>query len=428
MKTVYIVIILALLFVTQFFSYKNWNVTLGGQIANYISILLFLYVLYYLYKIRWHYIDIQIVLLLGTPLLSYLSLVFYSHGDPVQIKNYLYPLACVALYFVYRQNRIKESDIVIPYLIIGFAVLLIQIFQQLNLSSALFGLRTEEFMESYHTNDIVEIRNGIYRFRLDVTFYATFVGLYYCWEKYLYKQKTLYLCLFILLSISIYLYLARQIMFVSFAVVAFSFLLQRGMNRIKSFLLVSIFLFILYVFHDSLFGQLMKHASSDSELRMAEYLFFWGESTKNPIVFLFGHGYGNQLTEIQATYRYYASDVGVIGQMYYFGFIWIVVFFVSLISILYKYWHQLPLYINMFLITILFDSVLISPFSIPSHRFTYVTILYLCYYHVIKKNIVNSVKCVKRKPLLTGGKHNVTVIQNIINDEKIMETKHDNAS
>ena len=70
------------------------------------------------------------------------------------------------------------------------------------------------------------------------------------------------------------------------------------------------------------------------------------QSVSNPILFITGHGYPDLLWKWGEQLGYWYNDIGILGQIYPYGIIWLIVYLRIVYCFLIKYKKNLPVYIR----------------------------------------------------------------------------------
>lgn len=137
---------------------------------------------------------------------------------------------------------------------------------------------------------------------------------------------------------------------------------------------------MLYLGFDVLFGEYVQEASSqirnDENVRIYTYPFFIDKIFENPLTFFFGSGHPEVAGRWAQFYHFYASDIGIVGAWFTYGFFWVVIYFVQLYIILYKYRHVVPTYLKLYVISSLITSPMIFAYRNPIENIVWAILLY----------------------------------------------------
>lgn len=385
-------IISLLLFTTNFFAYVNWNSTISGHISYFLVGTMVLITILNHQKIKSFKprFNTIVLLLIFLPLLSFITM-SENGAEPEFYKRYVYSLGIMFIYYIFIIYRVTPKTLIVSFFIIAFAVFIIQVVQQFNISNAIFGVYSEND-ESYVNLGYAETRSGLYRFRLGIAYYVTFWALYYSYERLLKKADFISLFVFSFLLTSIYLYLTRQIMAVTILCLFISvFIKGKKQTNIFQLLFAFMLVYVVYSNKDVILSSYFMHSKGEfegQETRDNAFLFFWLEILKNSNSFLFGNGWHQVQLYYQDEYGMFSSDVGLVGQIFHYGMIWGITFVVSYLYIIIKSFKYIPLYLRLFVITIFIDLLLISPFQRTSLTMVFMTGIYMCeyYYREHKQN------------------------------------------
>lgn len=374
-----------LLVQTNFFRLKYWE----GSISIASSYLIFGLVFWTLCKYKAFAIGPKplksiIVLLMALPWTGAIVMET-TEGGIGSFSFYLFLVLSFSMFFVLY--RLKATERLLLKIVISFAVIVfvLQVFQQFRPSDVLFAKYSEEMlmrMDSY-----AEIRNGLYRWRFE-TYTITLLALYYSWSKLLehftYRRLLLAGCLFA----SMYLYLTRQVMFSTVITLASSFFIKRGEMKIWQTVLFGIAAILMFLLGDLLFGELIeftKNESFEGNIRDLTFAYYWGRDTESIEAFLFGHGLSKDIEMMKENYMLVVTDIGIIGQWFIFGVLWIIVYFYTLFRMLIKERKRVPLYVKLFLLGTFINSFWIFPYRREYEFFIWTIVLYLT-----SKNISNN--------------------------------------
>ena len=141
----------------------------------------------------------------------------------------------------------------------------IQIIQQFTYPIVVCGTFDENEMLRKGLLEDVEIRNGLYRFRLNTNGIFTMIILFYVWGRMKTKMMIKYFIVFIILLASIYLSLTRQLIVTSLVtLILFSFCGKGIKTKIASFLFLFFLSIVLWIYFEQLFGEFIETTSSST--------------------------------------------------------------------------------------------------------------------------------------------------------------------
>lgn len=145
---------------------------------------------------------------------------------------------------------------------------------------------------------------------------------------------------------------------------------------------------LMFLLGDLLFGELIeftKNESFEGNIRDLTFAYYWGRDTESIEAFLFGHGLSKDIEMMKENYMLVVTDIGIIGQWFIFGVLWIIVYFYTLFRMLIKERKRVPLYVKLFLLGTFINSFWIFPYRREYEFFIWTIVLYLT-----SKNISNN--------------------------------------
>ena len=198
----------------------------------------------------------------------------------------------------------------------------IQLFQQFSYPNCWFGIHDEE--RQAITKELAEQRNGLWRFRMHINGFYTCPILFaaWIWLQRKFDIRTMIVCS--LLMVSVYLTLTRQVMVACIFALFMSSFIGEQKNKKAALLLGLLFIVDLYEYYDVLFSSLseqIKDESTEDNIRLFSATYFWEESLKSPLTFLFGYcahhqdsGFGDLMSHLNKDYGFYISDVVLLDK------------------------------------------------------------------------------------------------------------------
>ncbi len=374
-----VVVFLLLLFFSNAYNYVYWDSQLARQLCYFIGLII-LFLCFDPRILRWKF-NILILALFIEPMLSLISVINYEKS--IGNENIL-NMTIGSLYllpFVFKRFHFKEHDLISGLVIFALLGLFIQIFQLLNPSLASFGLYKESIGHEFY----VESRNGINRYRLDIYMESLFC-LFYYWDKFMRLITMKYFVLILAFMFSIYVYLSRQIILISILGILFSFIFYYRHNiKINHLIFLSIFAVIGIICSSYLFDELLLKTSdelNEDNIRVTCFYFYGEKILRSPLTFLIGSGMPNELEYWKSMLKLTPSDIGIVGEMFYFGALWILLYFYTLYVCVVKQRKQTPMYVTVFLVSTFIASYQIFPY-VYNHRDMHVLwaiVLYLAFY------------------------------------------------
>lgn len=385
-KFILIFTFLFIIYTTNFINYSYWNPTLGGR----ISYFLYLFIGYLALKsnISRYQLPLKniITLLFFIPLLCIITKIFH-YGESISDEKIIIFSGLTFLFFyIFYKYHITENDIIKLLSIFGLIVFIIQVYQQILPSKAIFGIYNENTL-GYETDNIASIRNNLYRFRLGTSLFTIFCTYYY-WDQFRQKIDIKNFILFIIFLVSIYLYMTRQLMISTIITLCFSIFYIRNIKiRISVILTIILLMIILFYYSDILFGALIeqtKEEVNEENIRLLAFGFYWNKIITNPLTFILGSGHPESLNIWQNEFKLWTSDIGIIGSMFHYGLLWIILYFHIIYLVLKKYAKFLPLYIKLYMLGTFINSILIFPYRDAKEYIIITIILYISSINILK--------------------------------------------
>lgn len=382
-----ILIFFFILFTTNFFNYSGWDPTLAGWCSYFIYSYILIVVLKHRCIIKkihspFKYWPIHYMALIAISVIS--GVVMHETSIFSEKGTLTVSLVFLTYYYLYIK-KISENDIIILFTIAGLCIFVIQIFQLAFPQNAVFGT----FDPDESRSDVASMRNGIYRFMIGGVFVTLFC-LYYYWSKLCegFKMTRFLMCTVFL--ISMYLFLTRQIMLATIITLVLSSFFVRN-KKIRQYVMLSSILLciILVAYSETLFGSLLRQTSeeaSEDNIRLLSFSFYWNKIISNPVSFLFGNGHPSALMHWQYDLRLFVSDIGFVGEMYYYGLLWILLYFFTIYMIIVKYRRSIPLYLKLFTFGTFINSILVFPYRSAYEYFIWISMIYICSLHISCRN------------------------------------------
>lgn len=289
-------------------------------------------------------------------------------------------------YFTFYLLKLNEKEIVCALTIFGIATLAIQLYQQLDSATILFGYNEDDLESGYFVK-----RNGIRRFFVGVS-NVGLVCLYFYWSKILEKFNICKFLLFVFFVLSIYLYLTRQVLIATGVSLFMSFFIVHKKSIQKKAFVYTIVAFIMgLLIYDIAFADFVTYSQTNTysmDVRLSAIPFFFSKWFDSFFSLLLGHGRLN--AEVQWGYiGLNASDIGFIGEAFTFGVVWILVYFGLVLKFLLSYRRLIPPYLIFFLFGTFINSIFIFPYKNSASGFIWAAFLYIanCY---ISPKIIHS--------------------------------------
>ena len=377
-------------FLSGGFSFTAWP--LGDK--TYIRTLSVILLFYFVFKVSLKKTQNFRRYVLALAFLPFVS-VFYSYheyGQPVfdGIKGTL-PSLLWLFYFVFHRFKIREASFLKAVFYIAVFIVMVQIVQQLTYPDVLFGVHDEE--ELAPNQELASNRNGIWRFYIGSNGVFTAIILFFVWCKMRMRFREKHLLIIVLMLVSIYLTLTRQLIFSALLTLFLSYFL--GKKNIKLWVLLSglAIVVLLYIYSDTLFGDFIKQTEDESSkdyIRFISANYFWTETFTSVQAMFFGHGtavsgyFLSLKDDLEEEYSFHVNDVGFIGMMWVYGLFYVYLCYDLLMQLFWDKKSSVPLYIRLFVIFASVISVMIFPMFSYVQRVMWCFLLYICDIHINK--------------------------------------------
>ncbi len=396
-------LIIIIVLVRKGFNFKLWNANLNYILGGIICCIAF-YVSVYWAKFKNYKFASIIVLLSILPFFSIINSYTFFDQSPISSIISSMKIAFIAyIYFILHKFKVKESTLLQVFFIISLFIVIVQIVQQFTYPSIYFGGWNEYQMEILNKTEVdIEIRNGIYRFRI-MGYSYTFIMLIIFWTLNRIKTNVSLVMLVGIMLVSIYLTLTRQIIISTIITLLYSlFFVNKGTKFFfKSLLWLIPGVIILYYNFDILFNEFIIKTSNDAtsdNIRIATLNYFWNDYIKSPLTILFGYGmpgssgaYHDYIDRL-ARLGFYDSDIGILGYAWKFGLLYVVICFYTYYLLFFKYKDSCPQYIKLYIVFKTIMSPMIFPFyGEPNMLFT-AFLLYICDLHINKSPLALHLK------------------------------------
>lgn len=399
-----IYILMGLVVVSQGVSYVHWNVNIWNPLIKLICIIGACYILTHRELLVCRFKGL-ICFLAFYPLVSiFTSAEMYGQGVSESIKAVL-PNFVWLIYFLLHKTNVSEQAIIKAFSIFALIVVGLQVVQQFTYPVADFGVDTPEIMHALGRSEKAGMRNGIYRFWVNQNGYVTMVVLLFFLFK-LKEQFSITTFLFVVLMlVSVYLTLTRQVMASAGLIVVLALLkFETRKDLIKAFFFLSLLALGGYYFSDVLFGELSEQTqdeANEDNIRVFSYLFYWEKITENAVTFILGNGMaGNvgpfkKLMDLwQFDYGYWPVDIGVVGFWFHYGLIYIMGFFYANYLLLLRYRRDAPAYLSLTVLFTFLMSIMAFPYWGQFTYFFWPFVFYLYDLHLDHSNLVYTEKSV----------------------------------
>lgn len=164
----YVITFFLFVLTTSCFSYIYWNPTLGGQILRCFDLIFIFLYFRNKRKIVNANFEREVNWIFKLAFLSVIGNTFLYHQSPMQNVINTCSHAFILYYFLLHFYGIKEKIIIAILTILVLMILFIQLVQQFTFPIAPFGIN----IQAETTNNLIEIRNGLFRFRIETACFA----------------------------------------------------------------------------------------------------------------------------------------------------------------------------------------------------------------------------------------------------------------
>lgn len=383
-----------IILMTSGFKCIYWNSTYAGWFRNIILFGSLIYLICNKTKGQQYHFRQEVIFMMFLPFLSIInSSMIYSqsifHSFVILITQFTW-----VLYFLLHKYRVQEETILRVFLYVSLFIVMVQIIQQFTYPNAPFGTKSASVMLETGAAEAADQRNGLWRFRMNENAFFTAPILFALWSKVKSKMSAKQVFFILLLLVSVYLTLTRQVMIACILAIFFSMFMGKKKMNLTALILGLLLIGGLYVYYDVLFSSLAEQTKNDSDednVRLLAAAEFWAESIKSPLTFLFGYGlpdatsaYGAHMMQLRLFYGFYTSDIGFIGQIFERGFLYVFVCYYMLYKLFFKLKKIVPLYIRMFVVFTGAMSIMIFPCISPAQTIVWALLLYICDLHINK--------------------------------------------
>lgn len=389
-STLFYVLTLCLLIVLfNGFNFLLWYEFVQNRyyLALYVVALLFflLYINDKQFKCTYFYGYIKFLFL--WPIVPTIISLFYGCEFVTSLISILGWTFASMMFLYYKKFQISEESLMTILTVMGTITAVIQIYQQINPEFAVFGIFNDDMQDLY--GELSEIRNGLYRFKVGCAMLQMLCFFYY-FDNVTKKITIKNIVFFVLFTVSIYLYLTRQIMVAVGCSCLYLLYYKFKNSKVNTKLLVfvsSVSLFLLgSIYWDNLFGSLIgdyKEDTHTTDIRFDFIQWILNYYLDNFLPCLFGHG-PDAFQYALRNRDYHLADIGFLGESYYYGLIWGFVYIGMIYKIFTKCFKAIPLYLKLFFIASTIISIFIFPYTNRPTMVTWVSVLYLSDFYLNK--------------------------------------------
>lgn len=377
------VVFLSLLFYTHYFSYFLWEDTRGPKLIWIFILGCFMATVLLMKRARGYDLNNRrIFAILFIPVFAgFIKIMTTTQSLETERISILLFFATLQ-YFFLKELRVSEKQIVYTITLFGLITLALQVYQQTPESIPLFGIVNND------EANMGSERNGVFRFYIGCYYVAVFCLLY--WWASLFKKVTVWrIILVVCFLASTYLYMVRQLIIISLLAIFLSFFFIQSRKAKIWGVAVAITLSILLItFYELLFENLVDDYRNDTwttDIRFRCMDYVLGQIFDNPFLAIIGHGH-DIIEKVWMRNHFFIADIGFIGQAYYYGLVWVVLYFSTLYVYCIKKYEQTPLGIKLFMIGTMINSPFAMVYTSNSDMFLWICLLYIGHLHIDNKN------------------------------------------
>lgn len=340
----------------------------------------------------------EVILLMILPFISGISSMLEFNQGLYETVVACIPSLLWGTYFFLHKNNVPYNKVLRFLLFFSLIGMLIMAVQQFFPEKAVFGVSV-----STESDEIAEVRNGLYRFRIGGAGCAGLFLFAYYWGKMVNTYKRRWLAISFCLLLYLYLTLTRQVILSVLLIVVLTFLMRKKGNSTTSFLLALCILGSLFFFRDTLFGafieQTSEQTSNSDDVRFLEYTYFFNEILTKPIIFVLGTGVPHASSSLGDYYRHleqlnlFSSDIGLIGAWFNYGILYVLLFIWCMYKMCVKLRHLLPTYFKVYWICVIVVLPLAFPWGSNLSNLMWCFILYIMDLELKNRKQIRTIIC-----------------------------------
>jgi hypothetical protein len=158
------------------------------------------------------------------------------------------------------------------------------------------------------------------------------VGYFLMLQKYLLTNKLKYMLVNFMILLIVILLGGRQLLLIILFLTVISLIISRKIkNKLSIYFLILIGMIPLYFIFQNIFLELLSATAENigkggSDMRIKAIRYFLLDSFPNTMSYITGNGipsttsaYGRRILMISSKYKYFVSDIGIIGNYFYYG-------------------------------------------------------------------------------------------------------------
>lgn len=327
------------------------------------------------------------LILISTILSMFMSSILWNQGLYDTVKGFYFYFPILVFFFLCAKNAdVQEVEKALVMLAIIYVFC--WIYQILKVPDLIFGMDKSDDLGNTE-------QRGFYRFWIPTKENMPILLLYF-FEKYRRTKHIAYLILVPVCLLIIVLHVGRQMIFWSFLSIVI-LILYHYRKQWKKIVLAAVIVYALFNIMvdyvptlNMLFAQTETQMNSaEDDIRLKCMNFYWEQSVKNPVGFLFGNGIGGggellKFTKAAKMKGYYESDIGYFALLFDFGLFGLVTYILLFIQILRMKIDDKYIYLKCYFIYIYGSYALAH--ALTTNIFFNMCVLYIIY-HTQRRNL-----------------------------------------
>lgn len=295
------------------------------------------------------------LILISTTMSMFMSIIFWNQGMFDVIKGFRCYFLILFFFFLCAKN-VDVQDVEKALVVLALIYVCCWIYQTVRVPELIFGMDRDGDLGNTE-------QRGFYRFWIPTKENMPILLLYF-FEKYRRTSNIKYLWLVPVCLLVIILHVARQMMFWSFLsfIILILYHYRTKWKKIVLAAVIGYALFNVAVEYVPTLNMLFEQTetqvdSAEDDIRLECMNFYWEQSIKNPIGFLFGNGVGGggelySFTQNAQKKGYFESDIGYFALLFDFGLLGLVSYILLFVKILRMKIEDKYIYLKCYLIYI----------------------------------------------------------------------------
>lgn len=325
----------------------------------------------------------QVILFILVPLISCFAAGFF-HDQSIGLsllilRTNFYWL----LYFVLHAFNIPAKKIIHLMIAIGCIWVLLTVVQQYTYPHYYFFTRDESNPDGEFS------RAGVFRYMLNHHQYGLFVVLFF-YYRFITRKALIDLIIVLIGLVGFYYFGTRQFALAALICMAIASLMQNGVTRLYATLSILVLIIVFLNFKEVLFSDYIEMTQSqledDDDIRILAGQFYLFKYWPHWTTYFIGNGfehfnspYGKEIINHNEVYRFFRSDVGIIGAFNTFGIFYALnIIWLNVKGLKRKFYSKETKYLKLIFINSLLLLPLSEYYSVPGIGVPFICfILYL---------------------------------------------------